>query len=69
MRNDKNSALPANAGRTWLDADDGQLFALLKQRKSQKQIANRMERTEEEVFARVAAYYLENANPKTNWQK
>lgn len=54
MRNDKNSAPPANAGKPWEAGDDAELFALLKQRKSLKQIANKLQRTEEGIFARMA---------------
>jgi hypothetical protein len=56
VRNDKNSAPPANEGRPWDAADDVELIALLRQRKSLKQIANKLQRTEEGIFARMSYF-------------
>jgi hypothetical protein len=58
MRNDKNSALPAKAGMPWNNWDDDELLVVLRSRKSLKQIANRLERTEEEIFTRVCHHAL-----------
>lgn len=69
MRNDKNSAPPANAGKPWDEDQDAELFELLTQRKSQKQIANRMERTEGDIYARLASFYLDQKNPVVGWRK
>lgn len=55
MREDKNAKLPANAGKPWDEEADQQLLYVLRSRKSQKHIAHRLERTEEEVFMRVAS--------------
>lgn len=56
MRNDKNSLPPANEGKRWDDDQDAELIGLLKQRKSQKQIANKLQRTEEGIFARMSYF-------------
>ena len=69
MRNDKNSLPPANAGKPWDEGQDAELIGLLKQHKSLKQIANKLQRTEEGIFARMGYHVLEHANPKVNWSK
>jgi hypothetical protein len=69
MRNDKNADKFANAGKPWDEESDAELLSLFRDRKSLKQIANKMQRTEEGIFARMGYHALEHANPKVNWQK
>jgi hypothetical protein len=60
MRNDKNSAIPANAGKPWDAESDAELLSLFRDRKSLKQIANKLQRTEEGIFARMGYHAIRN---------